>query len=389
MKKLFCVILTLVIVVSVFTACESGSQKTKKKDSSIGTVEKTGHKIFVRDDFKSEKISAKLINTETRKTKKAALEKVSENSDCVTYACWGDADKFNRVIFSYDDNDTLELAFNKFINGWNISSHGVLPYTEGTKQKDVIDYDVETFDYQGNEKEVFIWTPEDYDKSSKEKYSTIYLLDGQWVLDRTTAESGCWNVSESVEAMMSRSDNKAIIVAIKTPETTRGRELVPDLGNVAYDKETYTHKEGKAFSDFVADTLVPFVEKNYNVYTDAKHNSICGSSLGGMESFYIGTEHPEKFGTIGALSPAFWMYDEATWQKYMCKKKFGKNSPFVYLYAGDLTEDNGICAKKMNKLLSRLKYPSDKHVLFLYEKGSHIIECWRAIFPEFLKYMFK
>lgn len=54
------------------------------------------------------------------------------------------------------------------------------------------------------------------------------------------------------------------------------------------------------------------MEKNYNVYTDPLHTSICGSSNGGIAAFYMGMERPGKFGTAGVLSPSFRAFDEET-----------------------------------------------------------------------------
>ena len=92
-----------------------------------------------------------------------------------------------------------------------------------------------------------------------------------------------------------------------------------------------SHYEKNEFCDFVVNTVVPGIEKQYNVYTDPVHNAISGSSLGGMESFYIGMEHPEKFGNIGAMSPSFWMYDDQVWEDYLKQKDFSENAPFVYM----------------------------------------------------------
>ena len=57
-----------------------------------------------------------------------------------------------------------------------------------------------------------------------------------------------------------------------------------------------------------------YINKNYNTYTDKEHTAICGSSSGGLEAFYIGMEHSDKFSSIGALSPAFLLFNENTWK---------------------------------------------------------------------------
>ena len=217
----------------------------------------------------------------------------------------------------------------------------------------------------------------------------IYTEDGERTLFAGTSDSTCWNVAESVTSMMSLSDNRAIIVAISTPEeTTRSEELTPDIGELKSDDLMFQHKEGKYFSDFVCNTVMPYIEKNYNVYTDGAHNSICGSSLGGLESFYIGMEQPDKFGAIGAMSSTFSLFDMDTWKEYISAKKFDENSPFIYFYAGDDKADGGKHTRQMYDYMTGV-YPKDKLFCDTYSNGEHLTEYWRYIFPEFLKYAFR
>ena len=145
---------------------------------------------------------------------------------------------------------------------------------------------------------------------------------------------------------------------------------------------------GKDFSDFVNDTVVPYVQKNYNVYADAAHSSICGSSLGGLESFYIGMEHPETFGTVGALSSSFWAADDKSWTKYMEPKIKSGKLPFVFIYDGGYYTDNGRVSDPMYNGLLKLNYPKDKIVFSKYEPGEHFMSFWRNIYAQFLEAMF-
>jgi predicted alpha/beta superfamily hydrolase len=49
-------------------------------------------------------------------------------------------------------------------------------------------------------------------------------------------------------------------------------------------------------------TLIKILER-YRV----RHTSIAGSSLGGLISFYAGLYHPKVFGSVGVISPSFWL----------------------------------------------------------------------------------
>lgn len=378
MKRNICLLLAGVLCLTALAAC--GEQKT--------LTEKTGHRLYVRDDSKSEKVTATFINTQTRASTDTEMKLVSEGEEYNTFSCLGDTGAYNRVVISYDGSKTKELAFTGCVSGWYLSSYGVTPYAKGGETITEVTYDVKTFPYRTYQKDVYIWKPSDYDANAKEKYAVIYLEDGQKMLDANGDSAECWNVAQSVTGMMAASDHKAIVVAITTPELTRYDELTPDIGEILTDEYNYNNPDGKYFSDFVCGTVVPYIEKTYNVYTDPAHNGICGSSLGGLESFYIGMEHPEKFGTIGALSPTFGLYADETWKKYISSKDFSENRPFVYMYAGDWRADNGQGADSMTHTLADCGYPEDKYVLTRLEDGAHLSPFWRAIFPEFLSAMF-
>lgn len=377
MKRLVCVVLSLIICAAVFTAC--------------GEKPKEGHKVLFRDDNKSKEVTAVLFDTNGKKTPVDA-EQVSKDSESVTYAVYGDTKKYNKIVFNCDGDDTDELAFNDLVSGWHKTLNGIYPYTEGKKEVDVIDYAVKTFDYDGNEKEVYICTPDGYDKNSKEKYPVIYMTDGGNLFERNATTYGSWGVYESVKSMEKNTGTGAVIVGIDNPSATRDSELTPDIGDVTSEPEIYENGKGKEFSDFVVNTVVPYVEKNYNVATEPENVAICGSSSGGIESFYIGMEHAEKFGAIGALSPAFVLYDDNTWVKYLKTKKFDDNYPKVYLYCGeanDLESQLLPSTRSMPGNLANISYPKDKIYETYCNKGMHNERYWRYIFPDFLNFFRK
>ena len=49
---------------------------------------------------------------------------------------------------------------------------------------------------------------------------------------------------------------------------------------------------------------MPYVEQNYSVLTGKENTGLCGFSMGGRNSLYIGYKRPDLFGYVGAFSPA-------------------------------------------------------------------------------------
>ena len=351
------------------------------------TGETGNHRLYLKKDYASDEVKAVFVNKANGNTMETVMKREIDGDGFYQYSCMGDTEAYNKVYFTYGDEQTDEVAFNELVDGWYLSSYGIYPCTEGVPFTNDIALTSFTLPFQGNDKDIHVWTPADYQPDSEEKYSVIYLLDGDSILADESA-LGTWCAPESVTSAMKYSDFKAIVVGIATPEVSRYRELAPDLGTPRAEvADEYQTRDGNVFCEFVVNTVVPEIEKRYNVYTDPEHNAVSGSSLGGLESFYIGMEHPEKFGSIGAMSPSFWMYDEAVWESYLKQKDFGKNTPFVYFYAGEDIDDNGLFTKKMMELLNKLHYPADKKVMDIYDKGVHRVCYWRYIFPEFLEAM--
>ena len=50
--------------------------------------------------------------------------------------------------------------------------------------------------------------------------------------------------------------------------------------------------------------VIPYIEANYNVSTEAKDRAFCGLSMGSMTTYHMFFDHPEAFGYFGGFSGA-------------------------------------------------------------------------------------
>lgn len=400
MKKLIRVT-AIVLIVTILTFLLVSCKINKGDDL---------HTLYYKDYKKRDEVTAVFYNHVANTTEEVKMTAIGEDEDGYTYSCKGNVSTYDTVGFRYDGFNTTKVAFNRCVSGWYNSEKGFLPYTEGLKNpyksrltneisfdNDLIVYnndmyDDVTFTFNGYDKVVHIWTPDDYDPSSEEKYAAVYLLDGQGAIylgfpDETLLDSDHADVQ--VQSMTTATGYKAIVVAIDTfgdeQHYSRIDELIPDLGELAYDEDT--KKCGNMLSDFISDTVVTYVQENYNVYTDAAHTSIAGESLGGLEFLYIAMEHPEIFGTAGVLSPSFMLYTDNTWRSYLSGKSFDKQSPFLYFYSGNEVEDNGDVTDEMVARIKEMGYPEDRFTYHRDEVGGHSSIIWRSIFSEFLNAM--
>ena len=400
MKRFIGLLLTGIMLCSL-AACSAQNTGVETGTAANQAPVEQLHKLTVRAPKAVEEMTAVFLNTGNGNTADIKME-VSEESDSHhIFCCEADVNRYNMVHLTYGNHlESMDVAFDSFISGWNLENDTLLPYVVGEEPHYDPQFETKVFQFDGHDKSVFIWTPKDYDAKSDEKYSVIYLFDGQSVLttgvDRgMDNDTACWNVCESVESMMAATPHKAIIVAVNNNDVYRWDELVPDLGEINMEGESsdvkeddLTLKRGSAFADFLCDTVMPYVNQNFNVYTDAQHTALAGSSLGGLQTFYTVLSHPDKFGTGGVMSATFDMYADKEWTEFLKDKLKMKNAPLLYFYAGSYAADNGDVMERMNNKLIESGYPKDKLVFCKYEDGEHWIEYWRNIFPEFLEAVF-
>ncbi len=314
------------------------------------------------------------------------------------YAIDVDCKKYDRVIFSNGTNQTTDTPLTVTNSGYFVQTTingrfaaGVYPYgqdNEGTLKYVNLEYST------GYNKQITIWTPVGYDPDDKDKkYSVLYMTDGQNLFgDKSTMSGYEWEVDETVLSYMQNGGDGIIVVGIDNSNSKRDSELTPVLGDVVpqYNYGGFKNGTGKAYSDFVVNTVIPYIEANYNTNSI---RGIAGSSSGGIESFYIGMEHMDKFSYIGALSPAFLLYDEATWKEYLTSLNFkdADSLPRVYIHNGNSTKDSleqelYPNAVAMQGWMEDCGYPSSLIKTVVDKDGTHSELFWALYFPEALSF---
>lgn len=65
-------------------------------------------------------------------------------------------------------------------------------------------------------------------------------------------------------------------------------------------------RPNKAFTHYVSDVLLPYLEKRFPLSKDPARRVLVGSSLGGLEAAYLGYKLPGQFGNVIAQSGSYW-----------------------------------------------------------------------------------
>jgi uncharacterized protein len=143
-------------------------------------------------------------------------------------------------------------------------------------------------------------------------YPVLYMQDGQNLFENETSYTGIsWGVTETIEQLVQENKiDDLIVVGIDNSEN-RVNEYSPWKASF-YDQDEKIEigGEGALYMSFLLDTVMPFIEQQFNVH-HAKPMMIAGSSLGALISSFIAINHPNKFSVCGVFSLASWICEKS------------------------------------------------------------------------------
>ncbi len=134
-----------------------------------------------------------------------------------------------------------------------------------------------------------IYTPPGYDRQTDKKYPVLYLQHGGG-----EDETG-WAVQGKTDIIL---DNLIAADQAQPMLVVMANGDVPSPGG----RRGYSREGMVGIGNELIQNIVPFVEKNYRVLSDAKHRALAGLSMGGGQAFYVGLQHPEIFASVGVFS---------------------------------------------------------------------------------------
>lgn len=158
---------------------------------------------------------------------------------------------------------------------------------------------------------VDVWLPGDYD--STQRYSVLYMNDGQMLFDSTKTWNGQeWKVDETISGLLSEGKIRGVIVVgIWNNGAYRHSEYFPqkplanlpdNIRTTVIADELMNKPQADNYLLFLANELKPFIDKTFSTYTDRSNTFIAGSSMGGLISLYALCEYPSVFGGAACIS---------------------------------------------------------------------------------------
>jgi len=209
-----------------------------------------------------------------------------------------------------------------------------------------------------------IWTPAGYNLG-KEKLPVFYLIHGGGDSDMAWPNVG--RAGFIMDNLIADGKAKRMIV------------VMPDGGI-----------DTKVFAEDLKNNIIPYIEANYNVYTDANNRALAGLSMGGLEVMDSFMAYPDMFGYINVMSSGWFANNKAMYEAG--DKRLGEIAPvlsktvkyLIFTQGGpeDIAYANG---KEMLKVF-------DKHNIkyeFSEMPGGHSWYVWRYDLMNFAQKAFK
>lgn len=144
----------------------------------------------------------------------------------------------------------------------------------------------------------FVYTPPDYDKSSKKRYPVLYLLHGAGENERGWSLQG--HMSFILDNLIAEKKSLPMIVVMDNGYGTK-RDAVPASQGFSVKDLS---KAAETLEQVYINDLIPNIDSFYRTIASREKRAMAGLSMGGFQTLSIGLKHTELFSYFGFFSAA-------------------------------------------------------------------------------------
>ena len=231
----------------------------------------------------------------------------------------------------------------------------------------------------GSWRPVFVYTPASYEKGHK-KYPVVYIHHGGgedhrgWIQQGRTA-----TIMDNLIAQGKAEEMIVVCVNSNVPAAPGSRGGYSVEGMQPYRTE-------------LLDNIVPFIEKNFRVKADRHNRAMCGLSMGGGQSWYVGLRAPEVFANIGVFSAGIFGGIQGV------NFDLERECPGILTDTGNFNKSHDTFFVSCGEQDPRITYTrkavgnmkdAGVDVTFRSYPGDHEWQVWRKSFTEYAQMLFK
>jgi len=207
----------------------------------------------------------------------------------------------------------------------------------------------------------------------------LYMFDGQNLFDDGPSFSGGWHLHQTAQGLAEHGHTMPVIVGIDHGGAQRINELGPF--RCAMSSGQLSH-----LLDWIRQSLMPAIRRDYPVREDVAGAAIGGSSLGGLAALHTHFRHPDLFGGALVMSPSLWL----------ARGKILRDLPKlatpwtsrIYLDAGAREHRIFRDADRLAAHLRTRGYGTDRLLWRGDPQGRHAEASWRRRAPAALHFLF-
>ena len=149
----------------------------------------------------------------------------------------------------------------------------------------------------------YIYLPDDWQTAGK-RYPVLYMFDGHNVFfDEDATYGKSWGMGE----FLLKTGKDLIVVAVECNHGVNKRLEEYSPFELEFPDSGKLPGRGKAYMDWMVNTLKPFVDQTYPTLPDRSHTSLAGSSMGGLMALYGVCNYNDVFQKAACISPSFWV----------------------------------------------------------------------------------
>ena len=226
---------------------------------------------------------------------------------------------------------------------------------------------------------LFVYVPPGYADNDTTRYPVLYLHDGQNVFDQVSVGVE-WEVDESANRLIEDGAMQPVVIVAVGNTGNRMSEYTPVPGTDGQGGDA------AAYAAFLTEEIMPYIEARYRVRHGPEHTAVGGSSLGGLVTLFLLTEHADHFGSGLAVSPSVWWADRAILQEL---PEPGPNRR-LWVDMG-LAEGDGMLsgARLLHDRLVASGWQAGQNLSYMeIEQATHSERAWAARVPDMLLFLY-
>lgn len=228
-------------------------------------------------------------------------------------------------------------------------------------------------------RQIRVYLPPNYE-SSEQSFPVLYMHDGQNLFDDATSYAGEWGVDETLNQLHRDNQLSLIVVGIDNGGEKRMNELSP------WPNKEFGAAEGKAYMDFIVNTIKPYIDVKYRTLSNASNTGIMGSSMGGFISHYAAFDYSSTFSKAGIFSPSYWFSEDVF--DFSQTQKLRKISRLYFLMGGEEGRDMVDDFNKMTLMLRTDGLTDSSMSSRVVPDGEHNEAFWREEFRRAVLWLF-